>query len=205
MICFHFSIFEPLETTPTVCLPQEHQLWFAFILVSLNHWKQPSPSLPEPFPVVICFHFSIFEPLETTGLERCSGEVKLWFAFILVSLNHWKQHEKEPLGNYSVVICFHFSIFEPLETTLGASLQFICGLWFAFILVSLNHWKQPNLGNQTRENVVICFHFSIFEPLETTNYKELGKYLTLWFAFILVSLNHWKQLVDCFILFISRL
>ena len=42
-----------------------------------------------------------------------------------------------------VVICFHFSIFEPLETTKASSVRSPAG-------------------------VVICFHFSIFEPLETT-------------------------------------
>ena len=43
VICFHFSIFEPLETT----------VWVKFL---------------NPLTVVICFHFSIFEPLETTVL-----------------------------------------------------------------------------------------------------------------------------------------
>ena len=41
--------------------------------------------------------------------------------------------------------------------------------------------------------VVICFHFSIFEPLETVNYSEYIAAYKLSFAFILVSLNHWKQ------------
>ena len=41
--------------------------------------------------VVICFHFSIFEPLETTGDAISNPAFMLWFAFILVSLNHWKQ------------------------------------------------------------------------------------------------------------------
>ena len=41
-----------------------------------------------------------------------------------------------------VVICFHFSIFEPLETALGE-----------------------------KTIVESFFHFSIFEPLETADYK----------------------------------
>ena len=42
--------------------------------------------------VVICSHFSIFGTLETTyvGVGECG--VMLWFALILVSLEHWKQH-----------------------------------------------------------------------------------------------------------------
>ena len=92
----------------------------------------------------------------------------LWFAFILVSLNHWKQlHTKEVFRTY-VVICFHFSIFEPLETTTVFMVVFYDRLWFAFILVSLNHWKQPSNCYPWVRIVVICFHFSIFEPLETT-------------------------------------
>ena len=67
-----------------------------------------------------------------------------------------------------VVICFHFSIFEPLETTEMTFLLFLFRLWFAFILVSLNHWKQLTNEAKKKGNVVICFHFSIFEPLETT-------------------------------------
>ena len=46
-----------------------------------------------------------------------------------------------------VVICFHFSIFVPLETTLGNIYLFV--------------------------TVVICFHFSIFVPLETTSFGFL--------------------------------
>ena len=41
--------------------------------------------------VVICFQISIFEPLETTGELIGTATGKLWFAFKLVSLNHWKQ------------------------------------------------------------------------------------------------------------------
>ena len=95
-----------------------HTLWFAFILVSLNHWKQWKEFRPScrnccdllsfsylwtignspyhqgryPLLVVICFHFSIFEPLETVFLLYDTSFVLLWFAFILVSLNHWKQY-----------------------------------------------------------------------------------------------------------------
>jgi hypothetical protein len=35
----------------------------------------------------------------------------------------------------------------------------------------LNHWKQQKLKKVALVKVVICFHFSIFEPLETADYK----------------------------------
>ena len=117
-------------------------LWFAFILVSLNHWKQHLQWVTYPIHVVICFHFSIFEPLETTKHIEYGRESTLWFAFILVSLNHWKQQYPNQYNLQHVVICFHFSIFEPLETTLPLLIPCNFALWFAFILVSLNHWKQ---------------------------------------------------------------
>ena len=41
-------------------------------------------------------------------------------------------------------------------------------LWFAFKLVSLNHWKQQIYYADANGEVVICFQISIFEPLETT-------------------------------------
>ena len=44
--------------------------------------------MEQEYAVVICFHFSIFEPLETTEREKTYQRLKLWFAFILVSLNH---------------------------------------------------------------------------------------------------------------------
>ena len=43
--------------------------------------------------VVICFRISIFEPLKTTIAKNNNGTFELWFAFELVSLNHWKQPE----------------------------------------------------------------------------------------------------------------
>ena len=69
--------------------------------------------------VVICFQISIFEPLETTSIMKVKDDVPLWFAFKLVSLNHWKQHLLHLLNDFPVVICFQISIFEPLETTRG--------------------------------------------------------------------------------------
>ena len=194
VICFQISIFEPLETTRNHFAPQVLQLWFAFKLVSLNHWKQLESQLARLDAVVICFQISIFEPLETTSVGLQPHEEKLWFAFKLVSLNHWKQLMAS--GNFAkeVVICFQISIFEPLETTFVLCKPPRKKLWFAFKLVSLNHWKQHMATKKKQITVVICFQISIFEPLETTRRTRLHLSMVLWFAFKLVSLNHWKQL-----------
>ena len=69
------------------------------------------------YQVVICFQISIFEPLETTNPEFAERQRQLWFAFKLVSLNHWKQLDYTEEEDETVVICFQISIFEPLETT----------------------------------------------------------------------------------------
>ena len=118
----------------------------------------------------------------------------MWFAFKLVSLNHWKQRENTAQVHLLVVICFQISIFEPLETTICFTCRRYPKLWFAFKLVSLNHWKQLKEIRWRSRSVVICFQISIFEPLETTNSRVTEVPSTLWFAFKLVSLNHWKQL-----------
>ena len=73
--------------------------------------------------VVICFQISIFEPLETTDQPESISDLKLWFAFKLVSLNHWKQPDHIMVTDSVVVICFQISIFEPLETTIEATPQ----------------------------------------------------------------------------------
>ena len=143
-------------------------LWFAFKLVSLNHWKQPKVRAKVSSIVVICFQISIFEPLETTEGANVWDGKELWFAFKLVSLNHWKQLYSDKKHTVSVVICFQISIFEPLETTCKRTTRRPTKLWFAFKLVSLNHWKQRAHTGSPEEFVVICFQISIFEPLETT-------------------------------------
>ena len=123
-----------------------------------------------PDSVVICFQISIFEPLETTLQVVILPVLLLWFAFKLVSLNHWKQRKSSISDRIAVVICFQISIFEPLETTFISNLTLRLWLWFAFKLVSLNHWKQLFIPKNPPEAVVICFQISIFEPLETTTY-----------------------------------
>ena len=117
--------------------------------------------------VMIYFQISIFEPLETAIRRYANVASMLWFAFKLVSLNHWKQQDNRWLWNGKVVICFQISIFEPLETAKTSGNNLTNLLWFAFKLVSLNHWKQRSHQLEVRTCVVICFQISIFEPLET--------------------------------------
>ena len=150
--------------------------------------------------VVICFQISIFEPLKTVIQQFVTMKLKLWFAFKLVSLNHWKQFGIELANKFLVVICFQISIFEPLKTV-SAKFYTIAGvLWFAFKLVSLNHWKQYHRQRSSNHNVVICFQISIFEPLKTVEEVTNITLKELWFAFKLVSLNHWKQFEQVLVL-----
>ena len=147
MICFQISIFEPLKTARKPSSRIGDWLWFAFKLVSLNHWKQLGYFMTCMKPVVICFQISIFEPLKTASEWRQNTIPQLWFAFKLVSLNHWKQRIYNWLCKQKVVICFQISIFEPLKTATTLARQARTWLWFAFKLVSLNHWKQQKKFN----------------------------------------------------------
>ena len=169
--------------------------------------------------VVICFHFTIFVVLETTSVNHISSAGMLWFAFILLSLSYWKQLCLQCAGRRSccdllsfyylcrtgnnleryisnqndVVICFHFTIFVVLETTMVDENGNIFSLWFAFILLSLSYWKQLFVITVFINVVVICFHFTIFVVLETTSLCAPLPSPWLWFAFILLSLSYWKQ------------
>ena len=174
---------------------QSPALWFAFILLSLSYWKQ---RYPHSLFLLFCCDLLSFYYLCRTGNNHLNS-------------NHYEQH---------VVICFHFTIFVVLETTLEWKNNNIFLLWFAFILLSLSYWKQLFLicrskfsccdllsfyylcrtGNNTwhwgcqSDFVVICFHFTIFVVLETTDVVYLVIVVPLWFAFILLSLSYWKQL-----------
>ena len=117
--------------------------------------------------VVICFQISIFEPLNTATHSSTMDWDRLWFAFKLVSLNHWIQRKKTIKTLVTVVICFQISIFEPLNTANFWVQIGIDWLWFAFKLVSLNHWIQQWKKIFRIQTVVICFQISIFEPLNT--------------------------------------
>ena len=168
---------------------------------------------------MICFHFTIFVVLETTGKKSFPygrGCDLLSFYYLCRTGNNLIRFENIETG---VVICFHFTIFVVLETTYQSVFTTRITLWFAFILLSLSYWKQPirnwlacsvccdllsfyylcRTGNNcipTRSNtglVVICFHFTIFVVLETTMRYKNPCPTVLWFAFILLSLSYWKQ------------
>ena len=153
MICFQISIFDPLETARSLWQACRCQLWFAFKLVSLIHWKQPLTQLSRRRIVVICFQISIFDPLETAIKDTTVYGYQLWFAFKLVSLIHWKQPLYWRGNRLVVVICFQISIFDPLETARRSTPWCSKALWFAFKLVSLIHWKQHI---QWRYQVKLC-------------------------------------------------
>ena len=194
MICFHFTIFVVLETTSWLCSYVPMSLWFAFILLSLSYWKQRTRLAARP---ATCCDLLSFYYLCRTGNNSKFNEL-------------WRHH---------VVICFHFTIFVVLETTVTARTNIAVGLWFAFILLSLSYWKQRCLQQCQRDFrcdllsfyylcrtgnnsntwtkpdtcVVICFHFTIFVVLETTDVQNKKRSKLLWFAFILLSLSYWKQ------------
>ena len=193
VICFHFTIFVVLETTPDWFCPCCFLLWFAFILLSLSYWKQHKRRCHIASRVVICFHFTIFVVLETTHHGAVGTAVELWFAFILLSLSYWKQPFQHGQIRDWVVICFHFTIFVVLETTGCFQTRTSPGLWFAFILLSLSYWKQPIRNWLTCS--VCCDLLSFYYLCRTgNNHFCIILLLLLWFAFILLSLSYWKQL-----------
>ena len=170
-------------------------LWFAFILLSLSYWKQQGQRR---------LHY------------ECSCDLLSFYYLCRTGNNSTSRHI---LSNF-VVICFHFTIFVVLETTVVWRGRAYATLWFAFILLSLSYWKQRasslpspscscdllsfyylcRTGNNTNmvalsvKAVVICFHFTIFVVLETTYSIYFARQTQLWFAFILLSLSYWKQL-----------
>ena len=118
--------------------------------------------------VVICFHFTIFVVLETTINQihqpfNCCD--LLSFYYLCRTGNN--RNSLRVLG-FTVVICFHFTIFVVLETTsttlskLGSS----CDLLSFYYLCRTGN--NNSLTNNSRPIVVICFHFTIFVVLETT-------------------------------------
>ena len=171
MICFHFTIFVVLETTRRMECPFFVRLWFAFILLSLSYWKQRGVGQSPTQQVVICFHFTIFVVLETTHTQLISLFSLLWFAFILLSLSYWKQQKgrAEPYPTSCDLLSFYYLCRTGNNDTPFWGL--LAWLWFAFILLSLSYWKQQRDGLLTDMLVVICFHFTIFVVLETTQEK----------------------------------
>ena len=193
MICFHFTIFVVLETTPWRLSPRLSWLWFAFILLSLSYWKQP--------------------PLRSDRRERSCD--LLSFYYLCRTGNN---NVKSACCIRGVVICFHFTIFVVLETTIALppcstsrcdllSFYYLCRtgnngltnckpwswLWFAFILLSLSYWKQHIDAPDVPASG--CDLLSFYYLCRTGNNGEVERRIRppLWFAFILLSLSYWKQ------------
>ena len=145
MICLQISIFELLNTTFKGISSTLELLWFAYKLVSLNYWIQHQLQRCITGAVVICLQISIFELLNTTWICAYWMYLLLWFAYKLVSLNYWIQLILISWNFWIVVICLQISIFELLNTTFFIHTLYIGGLWFAYKLVSLNYWIQPDL------------------------------------------------------------
>ena len=126
-------------------------MWFAFNLLSLTYWKQPSIGLPLTSLVVICFQSIIFDILKTTRADKRSVKFVLWFAFNLLSLTYWKQLKE--MDNRSNLSCDLLSIYYLWHTENNNSHKQALWpeLWFAFNLLSLTYWKQqktaPTIAN----------------------------------------------------------
>ena len=144
-----------------------NSLWFAFILLSLSYWKQRFIIFPVLELVVICFHFTIFVVLETTLYNfpclRISCDL-LSFYYLCRTGNNSRLKPHNPA---CVVICFHFTIFVVLETTVTLVVAGYRGLWFAFILLSLSYWKQPVLTTSVAQEC--CDLLSFYYLCRTGN------------------------------------
>ena len=143
--------------------------------------------------VVICFQSIIFDILKTTCNRFSAGYEPLWFAFNLLSLTYWKQHERQIVMHryccdllsiyylwhtennllqmnserYIVVICFQSIIFDILKTTMLVIDELSSLLWFAFNLLSLTYWKQHNWWD--RVSAICCDLLSIYYLWHTEN------------------------------------
>ena len=143
-------------------------MWFAFILLSLSYWKQLTKGKPyvdgccdllsfyylcrtgnNPKEttclakvVVICFHFTIFVVLETTKRASWRELLKLWFAFILLSLSYWKQRVLKVASPWTCCDLLSFYYLCRTGNNRHKISFYQRRLWFAFILLSLSYWKQ---------------------------------------------------------------
>ena len=168
VICFHFTIFVVLGTTGWkyyLIARSCDLLSFYYLCRTRNNADGKTVSLAG---VVICFHFTIFVVLGTTnnvkpGTAECCD--LLSFYYLCRTRNNF--HALYRI-TYSVVICFHFTIFVVLGTTPSffQSAFASCDLLsFYYLCRTRNNTAQ---GRQRSALVVICFHFTIFVVLGTT-------------------------------------
>ena len=198
VICFHFTIFVVLETTVLSITSGRGVLWFAFILLSLSYWKQRNINISIYRHSCDLLSFYYLCRTGNNNKEQIHNTNQLWFAFILLSLSYWKQQDLRTHHQHHVVICFHFTIFVVLETTLKSggrywfccdllSFYYLCrtgnnrrcglifknALWFAFILLSLSYWKQPG---QWTDNPTSCCDLLSFYYLCRTGNNQIARW-----------------------------
>ena len=161
VICFQFTIFEPLETPPTGFILAEMTLWFAFNLLSLSHWRHQQNEINRVNHVVICFQFTIFEPLETPYSFEYNISRVLWFAFNLLSLSHWRHRLERvtPLWMGCDLLSIYY--LWAIGDTIISLWKNGTGLWFAFNLLSLSHWRHQiaRLRHGTRSCDLLSIYY----------------------------------------------
>ena len=151
------------------------------------------------------------------------------------SLNYWYLQQLYDFGIQLLKCCDLLSFFELLIFTTTRNSQYVIRtwLWFAFILWTTDIYNNMLHIGVLFRCVVICFHslnywylqqhsplnnhvlngcdlLSFFELLifTTTSVQEYGKYIKLWFAFILWTtdiynnikraIRYWDYVVICF-------
>ena len=124
--------------------------------------------------VVICFHFIIFVLSGTASQPPAISPLRLWFAFISLSLCYQGQptNNRRPTTSSCDLLSFHY----------------LCAIRDSF-----------HLWFQIQGLVVICFHFIIFVLSGTACLLEKPDLSVLWFAFISLSLCYQGQQPACFL------
>ena len=143
---------------------------------------------------MICFHFTIFVVLTTTITRSVAKIRRLWFAFILLSLSYWQQ----PMTRFCDCWprCDLLSFYYLCRTDNNVKgwdkspePVVICFHFTIFVVLTTTQ----NGYKDFHHSVVICFHFTIFVVLTTTSRSWVQPKDALWFAFILLSLSYWQQ------------
>ena len=175
MICLKISIFVVSNTTISLRMISQQQLWFAWKFLSLWYQTQPllsnfrkisSCDLLENFylcgikhnwfrfyyygmPVVICLKISIFVVSNTTLTKILILFLKLWFAWKFLSL--WYQTQR---------------LFRNAKVLDG------CDLLENFYLCGIKHNEMKKAVKAAL--VVICLKISIFVVSNTTSHHSQG-------------------------------
>ena len=192
--CFHFCIFELSKASNRRSRGSRR---CCELLSFLYLWTIKSIRLVyehEQRIVVNCFHFCIFELSKASDKTLIKTFLRLWIAFIFVSLNYQKhQHVIAPLTEISCEL-LSFLYLWTIKSIFILFTPQIVALWIAFIFVSLNYQKHLNKHKTSDLSVVNCFHFCIFELSKASDLILGSEVSLLWIAFIFVSLNYQKHL-----------